>query len=186
MRYKEFNSNKVLEDCITLFWKNGYGSCSIKDIVEQTRVNRYSLYNEFENKDGILLAALSLYRERYSDKRFQLLQAEGPLNNTLLDFYSAFLNETEAHVPGCFVIYIASEKADSDPIIKARLDHYLSDLEEHFRQLLSKHGIEGTRQDSVVKRLTGLFCNSTCYCVIQSPEERISYIKNSLNLILNE
>ena len=186
MRYKEFDSNKVLEDCISLFWKNGYGSSSIKDIVEKTHVNRFSLYQEFENKDGILLAALTLYRKRYSDPRFLILSAAGPLYDTLVKFYAAFLDETDAHVPGCFVVYIASEKADTDPLIKAQLDSYLEELESKFQDLLSRHKIEGRRQKAIIKRLTGLFCNSACYCVIQSPAERISYIENSLKLILNE
>ena len=66
MRYKEFNRNKVLEDCIQLFWEKGFNSCSISDIVERTKVNRYSLYEEFEDKDGILLQTLILYKKRYT------------------------------------------------------------------------------------------------------------------------
>ena len=62
MRYKEFNRNSVLEKCIPLFWKNGFRACAISDIVEETGVNRFSLYEEFENKEGILYAALELYR----------------------------------------------------------------------------------------------------------------------------
>lgn len=186
MRYKEFNSNKVLEDCISLFWKNGYGSASIKDIVDKTRVNRYSLYNEFENKEGILLRSLDLYRERYSYPRFQLLDSEGELKEVLVEFYDSFLGRQEAHLPGCYVIFIASELADSDRAVKEILDGYLSELEDRFGRLLEKHQIDGLYKLSIVKRLTGLFCNSTCFCVIQSPEERISYIENSLDLILNQ
>ena len=66
MRYKEFNSNKVLEECISLFWKNSFNGTPMSAIVKQTAVNRFSLYQEFENKQGILYEALKLYRERYA------------------------------------------------------------------------------------------------------------------------
>ena len=32
MRYQEFNSQKILEDCITLFWEHGFGACVIKGV----------------------------------------------------------------------------------------------------------------------------------------------------------
>ncbi|MGK2860568.1 MAG: TetR/AcrR family transcriptional regulator [Chitinophagaceae bacterium] len=44
MHYKEFNRDKVLETCLSLFWNNGFNSCSIYEIVKKTGVNRFSLY----------------------------------------------------------------------------------------------------------------------------------------------
>ncbi|WP_146090709.1 hypothetical protein [Aureitalea marina] len=44
MRYKEFNASKVLEDCISLFWKNGYSSCSINRIVDRYFGNMRASY----------------------------------------------------------------------------------------------------------------------------------------------
>ena len=67
MRYKEFHKNTVLEKCIPLFWKNGFGACTISDIVRTTGVNRFSLYEEFNNKEGILHNALALYQQRDAD-----------------------------------------------------------------------------------------------------------------------
>ncbi len=91
MRYKEFNSNKVLETCINLFWDSSFGACSIKNIVSATNVNRFSLYEEFDNKDGILLASISLYQKRYSVEKFELLKKEGDLQEVLYNFYINFI-----------------------------------------------------------------------------------------------
>jgi AcrR family transcriptional regulator len=71
MRYKEFNRNKILEDCISLFWKQSYTGTSISDIVKATNVNLYSLYNEFKNKRGILDA--SIQRELMPLKNIRFL-----------------------------------------------------------------------------------------------------------------
>ena len=69
MRYKEYNVNRVLEKSMALFWQKGFNGCSVNELVKETGVNRFSLYNEFENKEGILYASLELYRERYCDDK---------------------------------------------------------------------------------------------------------------------
>lgn len=76
MRYKEYNTNNVLEKSIKLFWENGFRGCSINEIVQTTGVNRFSLYHEFENKEGILYASLHLYKKRYCQEKLDLLNAE--------------------------------------------------------------------------------------------------------------
>ena len=91
MRYKEYNVNRVLEQSIDLFWQKGYNGCSINDIVEKTGVNRFSLYHEFENKEGILYRSLNLYRERYSKEKLHLLNSDGKLTETIKNYYLAYL-----------------------------------------------------------------------------------------------
>lgn len=138
MRYKEYNVNSVLEKCIQLFWKTGFRACSINDIVETTGVNRFSLYEEFNNKEGILLAALQLYKERYSSEKFKLLENYGMLEKVLYDFYVSFFESLEQQ-DGCFVIHIGTELADNDIQIKIFVENYIKDIEELFIQLLNKH-----------------------------------------------
>lgn len=186
MRYKEFNTNKVLESCITLFWQHGFGSCAINDIVKKTNVNRFSLYKEFENKEGILLAALDLYYERYSRKQIALLKQDLPLRKILKEFFLSYLENNETHPPGCFIIHISTELADNNSNIKTRLDEYLKQIENALISLLQRHEISVKIHEQLAIRLTGLFCNSMCFCLIQNPEERISYIEMSLDLILNK
>jgi len=186
MRYKEFNTNKVLENCISLFWQQGFGSCAINDIVKKTNVNRFSLYKEFENKEGILLAALNLYYERYSSKQIALLDQEKPLKKLLKEFYLSFLEDIETHPPGCFMIHISTELADHNQSIKSRLDAYLKQIEKALITTLQRHSISETKSDQLSIQLTGLFCNSMCFCLIQNSQERVSYIDMSLDLILNK
>jgi TetR/AcrR family transcriptional repressor of nem operon len=100
MRYKEYNVNKVLEKSIKLFWENGFRGCSINKIVNITGVNRFSLYHEFENKEGILYASLHLYRGRYCQEKLDYLKKEGSLPDILKEFYLSFIDENNA-IPGC-------------------------------------------------------------------------------------
>jgi len=187
MRYKEFNSNKVLEKCILLFWNNGFTSCSINDVVKHTQVNRYSLYNEYTNKEGILLEALKLYKKRYSNHNIELLK---PIQNQsaeslLMPFFKTHFTNSAEHPPGCFILHIATELADSYPQIKEILASYLNVIENKFFDILNTNDTNTLQNEYYAKHLVGLFCNSMCYCMIQPPQEQTDYVKTGIEMILN-
>ena len=186
MRYKEFNNNKVLENCIPLFWTNGFGSCSINDIVKKTNVNRFSLYHEFQNKEGILENALQLYKDRYSQHKIDLLKEKGPIQTVLTNFYMSFMEDSDFHPPGCFIIHISTELADNNTMVKNVLDNYISQIENQLTMTLNNH--EETKENSsfLAKHLTGLFCTLTCFCVIHSFEERRSLVENGISILLKK
>lgn len=186
MRYKEFNKNRVLEKCILLFWNKGFGGCSIKQIVETTGVNRFSLYNEFENKEGILYASLNLYHKRHLDKKLKGNNQTNDLPQDLLNFFSGFLLDEEEHPPGCYIVHIATELADHDKKIKVILNHYTEELKENFLNTINKHHPKNPMNGFYAKHLVALFCSSMCHCVIQSKEERIFHIKTSIKILLNK
>lgn len=186
MRYKEFNRNKILEDCIPLFWKQSYNGTSINEIVKATNVNRYSLYNEFKNKRGILDAAIELYLERYSRKYFSVVDTKNDLKSFLRGFYGSFIENKSKHPVGCFIIYIATEMADNDEGIKHLLIAYLKEVENNLKPILVKHTGFQEGQHIVLKNLTGLFCGIMITGYVQTYEERIAQINLKLDLILKE
>jgi len=185
MRYKEYNVNRVAEKCMFLFWEHGFGGSPIKDIVEATGVNRFSLYHEFENKEGILYGALKLYRERYCDDKFAILEKDGRPEQLLANFYLSFLNSNNP-VEGCFFIHVGTEMADSDPQIKALLKEYLHEIEKLFIELLEKHSDTKENASFLARHLIGLYCTSMSFCLIHTEEQRLSHISNGINLILNK
>ena len=185
MRYKEFNRNAVLEKCIPLFWKNGFRACAISDIVKETSVNRFSLYEEFGSKEGILLAALKLYQDRYSTMHFKLLAQEGATERILNQFYLSFFKESN-HPEGCFVIHIGTELADTDLGVKAFLNDYIQGLQKSFTQLLDIDPDTAPNSAFYARNLIGLFCTSMSFCLIHSEQERLNHINNGIQVILNK
>ena len=183
MRYKEYNRNAVLEKSIALFWQLGFNGCSISEIVKTTGVNRFSLYHEFNSKEGILYASLDLYRERYSKDKFDLLsKADGELHEILMRFYRSFLEDHQP-VAGCYFIHVGTELADTDQRIRESLKNYLNEIKFLIKDLLVRKGFEGD-VDLHAKHLLGLFCTVMSFCLIHSPAEQQKYIANSINLIL--
>ena len=184
MRYKEFNRNSVLEKCIPLFWATGLRACAISDIVEETGVNRFSLYEEFDNKEGILYAALELYKERYAQANFDVLKKEGTPHEILFQFFNSFLNGKQQD--GCFIMHVGTELADNDSKVQTFLKTYMDEIEQLFVQLLEKDS--ETKADSAfyARNLIGLFCTSVSFCLIHPTEKRERHIKNGIQVILNK
>jgi AcrR family transcriptional regulator len=184
MRYKEYNTNVVLEKAINLFWDKGFNGCSINDLVDLTGVNRFSLYHEFDNKEGILYNSLTLYRNRYCDEHLNLLKNEGELIATLNTFYLSFLKENN-RIFGCYFIHIGTELADSNNEVKTALENYLNEIKQGFIALLSKHGYDSEKTDVLSDHLLGLYCTAMSFCLIHTPSEREKYINNGITIILN-
>lgn len=184
MRYKEYNVNSVLDKSIKLFWGNGFRGSSINDIVHITGVNRFSLYHEFENKEGILYASLKLYRDRYCQEKLDYLRREGELFDILNEFYLSFINENNA-IAGCYFIHVATELADHDEKIKIMVDVFLTEVEDLFVTLLQRKGISSEKSKFLARHLVGLYCSAMSFCLIHTKEQRENHVATGINVILN-
>lgn len=183
MRYKEYNVNRVLEKSMLAFWKKGFNGCSIRELVDLTGVNRFSLYHEFENKDGILYHTLNLYRSRYCDENLILLENKGDLKTVLKQFYLSFLSDDRPR-PGCYFIHIGTELADTDERVKEKMNDYLSEIRSRFIHLLCEHGMGTGESEFLAKHLVGLYITAMSFCLIQTEKDREAYISNGIYLII--
>lgn len=183
MRYKEYNVNRVLEKAMMLFWKKGFNGCSISELVNETGVNRFSLYHEFENKEGILFHSLNLYRARYVDENLALLNEKGGLKTILKRFYLSFLEKSRP-VPGCYFIHIGTELADTNEQVKTSMDKYLMEIYERFVNLLYEKGSGKSGAEFQARHLIGLYITAMSFCLIHTETEREQYITNGINLII--
>ena len=185
MRYKEYNVNRVLEKSMVLFWKKGFNGCAISDLVEATGVNRFSLYHEFENKEGILYHSLNLYRARYCDENLALLDESGDLTTILKRFYLSFL-ENDRPILGCYFIHIGTELADTDQRVKTSMDNYLTEIYIRIVNLLCENGVGTSHAEFQARHLLGLYITSMSFGLIHTEEERKRYIENGINLIVTK
>ncbi len=137
MRPKEFNRNSVLEKCIVLFWKEEYNGTGIQEIVGRTNVNRYSLYEEFGNKEGILLASLELYKSRHIN--WEILSQSVSIEELLFKFYTSFfkLFKYNNHPLGCYISSVALELRETSEM-QSYFNTYLDLLKDKFLLLLKE------------------------------------------------
>jgi AcrR family transcriptional regulator len=184
MRYKEFNRNRVLKECINLFWRQGFNATPISRIVAATGVNRFSLYSEFGNKEGILYAAIQLYLERIAFKNLQLLTEDQANPGSLRTFFNAFLQRDEDYPRGCFLIYIATELGKSNEEVNRVLRTYLNSLQQAFFQWAQTRDLPNDHV--IINQLVGLYCSAMCFGIVLSKHELEDYLTRNLNVILKE
>ena len=64
-RPKEFDAEKVLAKAGEVFWRQGYEVVSIQNLEAATGLGRGSLYNAFGDKEGLFIAALDRYLDKF-------------------------------------------------------------------------------------------------------------------------
>ncbi|MDH3970432.1 MAG: TetR/AcrR family transcriptional regulator, partial [Rhodospirillales bacterium] len=76
-RPKSFDREEVLERAMAVFWRKGYAATSVRDLVEATGLNPGSLYDTFDDKHGLFLESVTLYRRTVVARR------TGPLEDVI-------------------------------------------------------------------------------------------------------
>ena len=67
-RHKTFKEEDVIQEAMHLFWKEGFHSTSIQDLVQNLGVNRASLYDTYGDKEGLFKKCYNLYRSLLQSK----------------------------------------------------------------------------------------------------------------------
>ncbi|NJM25383.1 MAG: TetR/AcrR family transcriptional regulator [Bacteroidia bacterium] len=57
-RNREFNTEKVLNKAIQLFWQNGYNGVSTQELISDFEISKSSMYGAFGDKMELYIAAL--------------------------------------------------------------------------------------------------------------------------------
>ena len=60
-RPRQYNRDKVLSKSVKLFWEKGFEATFMNQVANRTGVNKYSIYNEFGNKEKLFLACIDYF-----------------------------------------------------------------------------------------------------------------------------
>ena len=113
----------ALERSMVQFWRTGFHSTSLDDLLEASGMHRGSFYRTFGDKRAAFDAAFALYVQRVADTDvIPALTATGSpmarLENLLAARLEAALGEAEhaaGNRPGCLITNTATELAAHDP-----------------------------------------------------------------------
>ncbi|MFC3034622.1 TetR/AcrR family transcriptional regulator [Pseudoalteromonas fenneropenaei] len=90
MRTAEFDKTFVLRQAMQTFMQFGYSKTSMQKLTEATGLHPGSIYCAFQNKKGLLLAAVEQYQ---ADKRTQMAELFAQYDN-INDALHAFISKT--------------------------------------------------------------------------------------------
>ena len=65
-RPRQYDREEILTTVTDLFWEKGFESTSMNEIVAHTKVNKFSIYNEFGGKEGLFQACIDYYMRKPS------------------------------------------------------------------------------------------------------------------------
>jgi TetR/AcrR family transcriptional repressor of nem operon len=153
-RKKNYNRDTLIKNAMEIFRDNGFNGTSAQMLVEGLGVNRFSIYAEFDNKQGLFEAALQRYDEEVIDRNF------GPLETpkagideirALLEFY-ALASKGPAAGRGCLLCNTAVEFGPVDPGGAGFVQRYFERLSRAFYVALNNAHNRGELQNSVIPR----------------------------------
>src|SRR4030095_9973964 len=116
--------DRIVQAAMELFWRKGYGSTSIADILETAKVNSGSLYYFFKGKQELLVAVLEAYRDGIGPMLLEPSwgEVDDPVDKVfaLLGTYRRLLVETDCFY-GCPIGSLALELHEPDPEVRELL-----------------------------------------------------------------
>ena len=105
-RPPSFDAETIVADAVRVFWRCGYRATSLAKLEQELGVNRSTLYNSFDGKEGLFQAAVEVYLNDLEEGMF------GPLRDgtqgiedlvAFTDRLSVGLTDTEVP-PGCLLV----------------------------------------------------------------------------------
>jgi AcrR family transcriptional regulator len=127
--------NRIIETASYLFYKNGYNSTGINEIISETGIAKATLYNHFKSKEDICLAYLQYKNTTFIKdiEAFTTSKLKG--KNQILaifDFLELFFKDKDFN--GCWCIKTVSEIPNDNEIIRNEIQAQ----KNNFIQLISK------------------------------------------------
>jgi TetR/AcrR family transcriptional repressor of nem operon len=128
---------RLVTTAMELFWRKGYASTSISDVLQAAGANSGSLYHFFPGKQDLLVAVLEAYRDGIGPLLLQPAwqDVDDPIERifALLARYRELIVQTECSY-GCPIGSLALEIHEPDPPVRERLaanfDAWVAAIEE--------------------------------------------------------
>lgn len=132
MRNAEFDKEKVLRSAMNAFMHKGYANTSMQDLKKATGLHPGSIYCAFENKRGLLLAALEQYRldratafeQFFSTSQLAIVSLKAYLDNVVAECISC--DSAQA----CLMTKALNEIAEQDEEIQHIISNNLAMLQQ--------------------------------------------------------
>jgi TetR/AcrR family transcriptional regulator, transcriptional repressor for nem operon len=159
---KNATRERLVEAARTLFWKHGYASTGIAQILKEADAGSGSLYYFFPTKEDLLLAVLEWYRENLWPAVVQPVfdRVSDPIERIfgILDGYRRGLLMTN-YQHGCPIGNLALELADSHPAARQLLAVNFAGWRKFIEQCLGEAA--DRLPDTVDRDQLGLFVLTT-------------------------
>lgn len=138
-RPRSFDTDRVLDDALELFWRKGYRTTTTRELEAALGLSQSSIYNAFGSKAGLLTAALDRYEARIDAELVTPLERSDRGLEAIDDFFVALRHWiTHDGRRGCMIINLMAEDGGDDQLITRRTRRYRTRVREALRGALRR------------------------------------------------
>ncbi len=115
---------KIIQTAATLFYRNGYNSTGINEIIRDSGIAKATLYSHFRSKEELCLSYLQYMNGKFLEeiKEFCYSQKENKSRILLIfDFLETFYNDSNFN--GCWCLKTMAEIPKDDKRIKKEIQN---------------------------------------------------------------
>lgn len=106
----QYDEGAVIDAALDAFWRHGYAATSINMLTEATGLSRSSLYQRFQDKDGLFQIVLATYTDRVLRR---MKSSEGGSARARIEaLLRGLLPTGSRRPPGCLLARSCSELVD--------------------------------------------------------------------------
>ena len=141
----EFDPDVALELAMCLFWRKGYESTSLQDLLGEMGISKSSFYQTFESKRALFLRCLDLYRQRTMGDLKRALEA-APSGMAFIEgaFHGVAQGTSGPQARmGCLLMNTASEFSQRDPEIARLVAESLDEFADLFEEAVRRAQADG-------------------------------------------
>ncbi|MGB3626981.1 MAG: helix-turn-helix domain-containing protein [Henriciella sp.] len=145
VRPRSKSRDELVLSAMWAFWKNGFASTSVEDLVASTGVGRGGIYTDFGGKEQLFLGCLAAYREKYVDPALALLLSGEDGLSGIEAYFDHFIELHKQHGmpgPGCFLANVMTECAPHDEAVRTLVNQHERDLRAGFLNALERSAVD--------------------------------------------
>lgn len=134
---------RIVDTAAQLFYRQGYNSTGINQVIKEAEVAKASLYQYFPSKDDLLMEYLKVTSVSTNDMLHQITAKHKTYREkalSLFDFLVKLTREKEYH--GCNFLNIASEIPKENVKVRAMIKKQKDNIRALFAEILKGSGKE--------------------------------------------
>lgn len=151
MSKAEQTRNRIIEEAAGLFNRRGYAGASISDLMAATGLKKGGIYNHFDSKDALAIAAFEFAVHKAKQQHLQAFKDYRSAGKRLTAVVESFVQnfETMAAWGGCPLMNTAIESDDTHPVLRAKTQQAMEDWRSFIRRIVQKGIDKGEVHQSV-------------------------------------
>ena len=176
MKKGEESRQRLIECAAELFWKNGYSSTGISEILKQTGLPKGSFYFYFKSKDD-LAAAVTEYYQKILLEQFRSSSQGNDWESFIKEIFDyLFGRATGQTFAGCPYAVMGMETALSKPAVASVFMEGLNKFEQIFQEVLLYSGLSPDHAKILSQRMLSIYQG---YLLLGRISNNTSFLKNA-------